>query len=482
MAWAELELQGQTLSPLSPDLRQGLIAVSALALVSFVASTALFLYLTYKLVVWRWLVRTEQLRQGEPPRPSSHAITDFTLGIEGIFTEGDPAQAEAAAPRDERRDGRSWWARSPPPNQFAVLIYNLFLADMHQSLAFLLNASWLWRDGIVVSTPTCFAQGLLVSTGDLSSSIFITTIAIHTYLSVVRQRRPSHRTVGAVVVCNWIFVYAISLLPVLVTRNGAERGGFFVRAGAWCWINKDYEQLRLATHYFFIFLALGVTSTLYVAIFVALRRQRSQAQRVAFADSQAPLTHELVFLVYPLIYVLCTLPLALGRIATMAGKDVPTGYFCFAGAIIAFNGAFDCLLFGTTRSAIIFGSASDLSSDSIGFKTFAFLKTPSARRYGNMIWIQGGGDGGRRSWRDNKMAGGWWPWNQRGRPWPRKERHQSTSQEPLGAAAIQMDMVTSVVVEVDSDQDSWPGPTRSKRTAASASVSAMSTDGVTLKE
>lgn len=229
MAWLELGLEGQALSPLPPDLRQGLMAVSSLALVSFVASTALFLYLTYKFVAWRLRARRGQLQQGEPPRPRPHEITHFTLGIEGIFTEGDSSQAEAVASQDKRQDERNCWVR----RQFLVLVYNLLLADIHQSLAFLLNASWLWRDGIMASTPTCFAQGLLISTGDLSSSTFITTIAIHEYLSVVRRRNPSLRTVRAMVVCNWVFVYAVSLLPVLVTRNGAERGGFFVRTGAW---------------------------------------------------------------------------------------------------------------------------------------------------------------------------------------------------------------------------------------------------------
>ncbi|KJZ75633.1 hypothetical protein HIM_05096 [Hirsutella minnesotensis 3608] len=230
MEWGALEVHGQTLSPLTPGLRRGLAAIAVLASVSFAASTTLFLYLTLRLILGRLTQPPEEPRAIESLPRSSHDTTEFTLGIEGIFTEG---ATESAFTRNKRRKAFSRLFTGPPPNQFLVLIYNLLLADMHQSLAFLLNAAWLNQDSITVSTPTCFAQGLLLSTGDLSSSIFITTIAVHTYLSVVRKRKPAQYLLYTVILCNWVFVYAISLLPIAATRNGADRGGFFVRAGAW---------------------------------------------------------------------------------------------------------------------------------------------------------------------------------------------------------------------------------------------------------
>lgn len=248
MAWAaHLQLEGQSIIPLPPNLRRGLIAITVLALVSFISSAALFLYLTYKLVVWRFFIRRRQSHRPsdqppQRPRRASQQTTDFTLGIDGIFTEGDLArQASRASAEDDHLQHQPRTQpdvprpedKSPPPNQFLVLIYNLLLADMHQSMAFLLNATWLRRDGVVVGTSTCFAQGFFVSTGDLSSSMFITTIAVHTYLSVVRRRRPCQRLLYLIVVANWLFVYLISLVPIAATRNGYNVGGFFVRAGAW---------------------------------------------------------------------------------------------------------------------------------------------------------------------------------------------------------------------------------------------------------
>lgn len=109
----------------------------------------------------------------------------------------------------------------------------------------------------------------------------------------------------------------------------------------------------------------------------------------------------------------------------MAGANVPVGYFCFAGAVISCNGFFDCLLFGTTRNTIIF--ATSIDAQDTGLDTFAFLQTPSNRRFGNMIWVQGGGGPRRKQ---------------------REESRRTTSQESL-RQAIQLDMVTTVVVERD---------------------------------
>ncbi|OAF61005.1 hypothetical protein VC83_02618 [Pseudogymnoascus destructans] len=43
-----------------------------------------------------------------------------------------------------------------------------------------------------VGTSMCFAQEWFVSTGDLASSVFICTIAVHTFFAVVKDYRLSH--------------------------------------------------------------------------------------------------------------------------------------------------------------------------------------------------------------------------------------------------------------------------------------------------
>jgi hypothetical protein len=237
-------------------------------------------------------------------------------------------------------------------------------------------------------------------------------------------------------------------------------------------MNRKYENLRLFTHYLYIFLGLGTTSVLYIIIFFHLRRQArfESSGSPSQADTmQLQLSRNPAFLIYPVIYVMCTLPLAAGRIATMAGANVPNGYFCFAGAMIASNGSFDCLLFGTTRNTIVFASKYDISSDDVGLSTFAFLKTPS-RRFGNTISIQGGHQA------DENVAGGWWSWPARlsgSENRSRKGMTRTISQESLRGPAIQMDTVTSVVVEVDDSAERDP---RYPDTTASSNPSLRSAE------
>ncbi|KAL7938346.1 putative G-protein coupled receptor protein [Trichoderma chlorosporum] len=505
MSSADLPIAGQSLGPLTPSLRSGLLAITVLACISFFAAASLFVYLTYKIIAWQLFVRREnekRFRQNHheedehdlPRQPnlhrgghheassSQHAV-DFALGIDGVFLSRPSESKDASAQGDAKFPQHD---PSPPirpmkgsPNQFLILIYNLLVADLHQSIAFALNSTWINRNAIMVDTKTCWAQGFFVSTGDLSSSMFITLIAVHTFLSVVKGYRPSQRSLYLSIGFVWLFVYFISTLPIALTNNGRDHGGFFVRAGAWCWINAEYERLRLLTHYLWIFMALGITSGLYISIYYSLRQQALR-RRAANPDGVSELgwsgEHNPAFLIYPVIYVSCTLPLATERVASMAGANIALELFCFAGALISLNGFFDCLLFGTTRHSIIFASKYDLDMEDTGVKTIAFLQTPKSRRYGNMVWIQGG-ESSRRNM-ESKTTGGWWSWQRlaghsSSMRQDKRRRPRGSSQESLRGPGIQMDLVTTVVVEMEDDKERdirFPDP------AASASPSVTSTE------
>ncbi|KAJ9138420.1 G protein-coupled glucose receptor regulating Gpa2-domain-containing protein [Pleurostoma richardsiae] len=505
MATSLLPPDSDTLSPIPDYHRRGLICVVVFSFLSFVSTTALFLHLTYKLVRWHIKVR----RRYNEKRRRQQGV-DLSLGLAqrhfgnraGLrqvqTTESETARTAAALKR-------------PQPNQFVILIYNLFLADIQQSMAFLLNTVWVSQNSIEVGTTTCWAQGWFVSTGDLSSSMFITAIATHTYMTVAKGYKPPQWALYTAIVLIWAFVYVVSLSGIAKTKNGQDGGGYYVRAAAWCWVNEKYENLRLLNHYLFIFISLAVTSILYTLIFFSIRSGARAANPHANPDptntpnpklsleirpavpppvptSTPPAAsgHHPGFLVYPIIYVVCTLPLCLGRIATMAGANVPIGYFCAAGALIVSNGWLDALLWGTTRRTLVFGPVDN--TDALGLDTFTFMRTPADRRWGNMVWVQGatdgigdepvysdrapgrrtrwwnralrifsggGGAGGRATAREAHRHGG-----------HRRTGERSISQESLRGRtagnsdlgmAIQLDTVTTVVVEVDDEgKDSRP--------------------------
>ncbi|GKT89586.1 integral membrane protein [Colletotrichum tofieldiae] len=337
-----------------------------------------------------------------------------------------PGRGDGSSGDDVLRGQQKEQHKEDAPNQFLMLIYNLLLADIQQSLAFLLNASWLSRNAIVVESTTCWAQGWFISTGDLASSAFITTIAVHTYLSVVRDYKLPTWAFWTMVGSVWFFIYALAVAGIIITNNGAADGGLYVRAAAWCWVNVRYEAMRLYLHYLWMFVSFFITAILYILIFNHIRRTdpslqlpsssnnttssnsksnrgrrlshthtRSQSGPPKSSHGEPPATtpsnagHHPAFLIYPIIYILCTAPLALGRVITMAGKQVSLEYFCLAGSMIASNGWLDVLLFSTTRHVIIFNASPDY--EETGLETFAFMRTPANRRYGNMVWVQGAG-------------------------------------------------------------------------------------------
>ena len=232
-----MEAQSFDLSPLPPALRHGLAAVAAFSLLSFISGAALIVFLAYKLVSW-------QVRRSQPTVTRSPQTPKSELFDHNGFLVPARRRLSISSMPGETRD-ESFWARlrREPPNQFLILILNLFLADTQQALAFMLSVDWIVRDGVESGSSTCWAQGWFVSNGDLASSVFITAIALHTYLGLVRGcRLPSwafYWAVGSL----WVFVFLINFLAVLVTDNGNGDGGLFVLAGAWVSLQMSKESL-----------------------------------------------------------------------------------------------------------------------------------------------------------------------------------------------------------------------------------------------
>jgi hypothetical protein len=185
------------IDPLPKAQRQGLIAVSIMAFLSFLATGGLLSFITYRLVFWR----------GNYQRYIGY-------------------------------------------NQYIILIYNLVLADFQQSLAFLICLKWIISDKIKSGTAACFLQGLWLQIGDPGSGMFVLAIAFHTFLLVVWGKKLSHKVFVCFVVGVWSFIAVIVIVPL-----GLYGADVFIPSGAWCWINEEYETVRLWTHYIWIFLA-----------------------------------------------------------------------------------------------------------------------------------------------------------------------------------------------------------------------------------
>ncbi|KAF4553240.1 Hypothetical protein D9617_7g029670 [Elsinoe fawcettii] len=311
------------LSPLPPSLFRGLTAVTFFGFLSFFLSTALFLRISYRLI----LDRRHKLHR----------------------------------------------------NQFLVLILNLLFADIEQSIAFWSNVQWLREDQIHVATSMCWTQGFFVSVGDLASGVFTIAIAVHTFLDIVLGYQPSYTLFLSLIFSCHAFVYACAIIGIAL-----HPADIYVRAGAWCWVNSSYQHERLWLHYFWILVAEFGTVLLYSLLFYILqRRLRSNFYSAPGSASRAKAAARSI-IPYPIIYVVCTCPLAAMRISSMANNVPSYVQLCVAAAMITSNGWLDVLLYCLTRRALIFGSE-PLKEDMRALDTFYW----KPEEYGTTTTIQG---------------------------------------------------------------------------------------------
>jgi hypothetical protein len=159
---------------LTDDLKAGMIPLSIFALCSALSTTALLLWITWRLVF----------------RSDYQAFVGY--------------------------------------NQYVILIYNLLLADLQQALAFIITLHWLDIGEISSPSRTCFTQGFLLNMGDVSSGFFVFAIAMHTWYSVVLGRKVRYQYFTAGILLIWTFAFCLTVI------GPATKGSnFYAKTNAW---------------------------------------------------------------------------------------------------------------------------------------------------------------------------------------------------------------------------------------------------------
>ncbi|KAI2463281.1 G protein-coupled glucose receptor regulating Gpa2-domain-containing protein [Annulohypoxylon bovei var. microspora] len=233
-------------------------------------------------------------------------------------------------------------------NQSIVLIYQLILADLIQSLGFVISFHWVAERKIVGPNSACFAQGWLIQLGDVGSSFFVLAIAIHTTYQVILSRKLSQKAFISCVLGVWaLSVGLTSLAPIVGGRF------VFLRAGVWCWIQSDKEGLRLSLHYIWIFIVEFGSILIYAICFFYLYRFRRREAMMSGRNVDSLRRARAAMLAYAIIYTILSLPLAAGRMASMSNNTPSDGYFLFAGGLFTCSGWVDAVLYTITRRALL---------------------------------------------------------------------------------------------------------------------------------
>ncbi|PMD49725.1 uncharacterized protein K444DRAFT_503197, partial [Hyaloscypha bicolor E] len=278
------------------DLRTALLPVAIMALASFVSTIGLTCFITHRMIFWRKYYRTY-----------------------------------------------------PGYNQYLLLIFNLILADCQQSIAFLISFHWIAKKGILAPTAACFIQGWLVQVGDVSSGIWVLSIAIHTWFSVVRGRQVEYVRFCCCLIGIWVFIMLLAIIgPIAHPKN------YFVDTGAWCWINPDYFKYRLGLHYFWILLSQFGSVVIYAYIFCLLRHRIKQVLPASRTASSQKISRAARLLVlYPIAYVTLSLPLPAARLAVWSGAKVSLTFYCIGATLMTSCGFVDTILYTLTRRVLV---------------------------------------------------------------------------------------------------------------------------------
>lgn len=138
-----------------------------------------------------------------------------------------------------------------------------------------------------------------------------------------------HRVFVAFICGVWFFVCVITIIPI-----AAHGPDVFVPSDGWCWINQNYKNMRLFALYIWIFLAEFGTVCLYAATFLQLRKQIAQSA-ILGNTQQESLTrlHRAIgyMTIYPVVYVILSLPISAGRMAMESGHSPSLAFFCATG-------------------------------------------------------------------------------------------------------------------------------------------------------
>lgn len=150
-----------SLLELSPALHSGLAAIGSLATLSIVALVGLITFVSYRLATWK-----------------------------------------------------SHYPCFPGGNQCVILILNLLLADLLQSMALSISFHWLHVGSILAPSAPCSLQAWLLHSGDVSSGLFVLAIAVQTSLTTLAETEISSRIFFSAVALLWLLTFLLASLGV----------------------------------------------------------------------------------------------------------------------------------------------------------------------------------------------------------------------------------------------------------------------------
>ncbi|KAG8766463.1 hypothetical protein FRC12_006871 [Ceratobasidium sp. 428] len=240
-----------------------------------------------------------------------------------------------------------------------ILMANLILSDIVMSLGAISDVYWAHHRQVFCG-GFCNAQGAIRTIGGTATALSTLSIAIYTFLTIYRDRRPTYRplacVLGAGAMWLWAILWAVAPLSLKKATGLDEEGNvldFFTPTPWWCWINGRFKTERVLGEYLWLWLAGAGSILLYVPAYYMASNQRNTAvpednSHIAMIeqaeqpgqpeqpdqrnepDAQSVISlaanesnNEAAKLLYvPFFYTLCVLPWSIIRWAGFVNQDI----------------------------------------------------------------------------------------------------------------------------------------------------------------
>ncbi|KAI0819683.1 hypothetical protein BC628DRAFT_1401598 [Trametes gibbosa] len=258
--------------------------------------------------------------------------------------------------------------KSTSPNLFvrshvAAYFVSLLLCEVMQTVGSIMNIRW-FNQMSVTYEPYCTAQGVLKHISDVGSAYWSLIIAMNTFWILFLRWKLRRFVLVSTLVGGWSAIGAlVSAGPSVIER--VDHGPFYAISGYWCWIADGYPSERITLDYMIMFLSALLSFIMYVLVFLKLRGNvMLHGWRLSFhfgrvnseystrsADSHAVKVAKSMLL-YPLVYTILLLPIAVCRFAEWSGHEVSFAVTIVCDAIFLLSGTVNVLLFITTRRVL----------------------------------------------------------------------------------------------------------------------------------
>ncbi|CAE6403320.1 unnamed protein product [Rhizoctonia solani] len=246
--------------------------------------------------------------------------------------------------------------RSFTHSAFGVFLISLLLSDLVQGVAFSINFKWA-ADGNMHPSVACTAQGAVSQVGDLGSAIWSLAIAYYTFSLLFLFKKPPIWITWSIVILGWSTIIILPIIGPYGIENVKTRGHFYAISDVDFLISGYLTRVIWPGVFTFLWSPgcrkreTCTTSTSTPTRQSAVPRPAETSQTNGIGKHLKAISKRLML--YPLVYSIVTIPVAVCRIGTLAGWKPPFGLYIFAGITFSSSGITNVMLFIATRHSLL---------------------------------------------------------------------------------------------------------------------------------